>query len=255
MRSTTATLRAAFRDAIAQRGAFWSQVGAMVVNDIVWVAFWLIFFHRVGRLRGWDSHRILLLFAILTTSAGLGLGLLSNCRRIGQMAAEGDLDAMLALPVPTLGHLLVRRVDTVNLGDFAFGVVLFAIVGARRPSEVGIYVFGVGASVLIFTGFLVLTGSIAFYAGRSQVGDLGLHAILLLSSYPANVFTGAAKALLYTAVPAAFVAAVPSHLLVSFSLGEAAVLAGAAAVFPLAGWAAFSAGLRRYTSGSLWTRA
>jgi len=101
----------------------------------------------------------------------------------------------------------------------------------------------------------VLTGSAAFYAGKSEAGDLGLHAILLLSSYPANVFGGAAKALLYTAVPAAFVATVPSNLLVAFHPAEAAGLLAAAAAFALAGWAAFSAGLRRYTSGSAWTNA
>ncbi|HEV2369518.1 MAG TPA: ABC-2 family transporter protein [Acidimicrobiales bacterium] len=255
MRSLLATVRTAFTDALAQRSAFWTQVGAMILNDVAWVAFWLIFFHRVGHLRGWDSHRILLLFSILTTSAGLVLGLLSNSRRIGQMAADGELDAVLALPVPTLGHLLVRKIDTVNLGDFAFGVVLFAAVGARSPGQVGIYLCGVSASVLLLTGFLVLVGSVAFYAGTAEVGDLGLHAILLLSSYPANVFAGAAKALLYTAVPAAFVAAVPSHLLVSFSLTEAGGLLLAAVAFAGAGWLAFSIGLRRYTSGSAWTRA
>lgn len=255
MRSVVATVKAAFTDALAQRSAFWTQVAAMIVNDIAWVAFWLIFFHRVGRLRGWDSHRILLLFSILTTSAGVVLGLLSNSRRIGQMAAEGELDAVLALPVPTLGHLLVRKVDTVNLGDLTFGAVLFGIVGARSATQIAIYLCGVAASVLLLTGFLVLVGSVAFYVGKAEAGDLGLHAILLLSSYPANVFAGAAKALLYTAVPAAFVAAVPSQLLVSFSLREAGILLLAAVAFAGAGWLSFSIGLRRYTSGSAWTRA
>jgi len=32
-------------------------------------------------------------------------------------------------------------------------------------------------------------------------------------------------------------------------------MVGAAAAFSLVGWAVFTAGLRRYTSSSLWTRA
>ncbi len=81
-----------------------------------------------------------------------------------------------------------------------------------------------------------------------------MHALLLLASYPAEVFTGATKALLYTAVPAAFVAAVPSRLVDDFGLAQAASLAGAAAFFSFAGWTMFHLGLRRYTSGSAWAR-
>ena len=33
----------------------------MVVNDIVWVVFWILFFRRVGSVRGWDGERIRLL--------------------------------------------------------------------------------------------------------------------------------------------------------------------------------------------------
>ena len=36
----------------------------------------------VGDVRGWDVDRVLLLLAVLCTSAGLVLGLLSNSRRI-----------------------------------------------------------------------------------------------------------------------------------------------------------------------------
>ena len=55
-------------------------------------------------------------------------------------------------------------------------------------------------------------------------------------------------------VPAAFVSSVPAHLLDSFATGEAALLAAVSAAFAGAGWAAFTLGLRRYTSGAVWTR-
>jgi ABC-2 type transport system permease protein len=255
VRAVAATARAAFAEAIGNRSALWTQVVAMVVNDCAWVAFWLLFFDRVGDVRGWDASRVLLLFAILTTSAGLVLGFLSNARRIGQLAADGGLDAVLALPVSPLACLLVRRIDATNLGDLAFGLVLFALGGEPSPGRVAVYVAGVVAGAVLLTGFLVAAGSVAFFAGRGEAGDLGLHAILLLAGYPADIFTGAPKALLYTAVPAAFVAAVPATLVDEFDAATAAVLAAVAALFAVAGWAAFTLGLRRYTSGSLWTRA
>jgi ABC-2 type transport system permease protein len=255
MRPVLATVRAALAEVRANPAALWTQAGAMVVNDVAWVAFWVLFFDRVGDVRGWDASRVLLLFAVLTTDAGLVLGLLSNCRRVGQLAADGELDAVLALPVPPLAYLLVRRIDTTNLGDAVFGVALFALAGDPTPQRVAIYLVGVAAGAVVLTGFLVATGSVTFFTGRGEVGELGLHSILLLAAYPADIFTGAPKALLYTAVPAAFVSAVPATLVDDFDLTKAAMLAGVAAAFAFGGWLTFTLGLRRYTSGSVWTQA
>jgi ABC-2 type transport system permease protein len=254
-RGILATVRAAAAESWANRQAFWVQVLAMVANDLAWVAFWVLFFDRVGTLRGWDTDRVLLLFAVLTTSAGLVLGFLSNARSVGRLAAEGQLDSVLALPVPPLAYLLVRRIETTNLGDFVFGVVLFAVAGSPTVERTAVYVVGSLAGAVLLTGFLVATGSLAFFGGRGETGEFGLHAMLLLASYPADIFTGASKAILYTAVPAAFVAAVPSTLIDDFDLTRAFALLGAATVFATAGWALFTLGLRRYTSGSVWTRA
>jgi ABC-2 type transport system permease protein len=111
------------------------------------------------------------------------------------------------------------------------------------------------AAAALMTGFLVLTGSLAFYIGRSESGELGFHAILLLGSYPVDVFAGVAKVVLFTVIPAAFVSTVPARLVDSFDATDLLWLAAVAAVFAAAGWAVFTMGLRRYTSGAVWTRA
>jgi ABC-2 type transport system permease protein len=255
MKAIWATITAAVAEARANRAALWTQVAAMIVNDVAWVAFWGIFFHRVGTVGGWDTSRVLLLFAILTTSAGLVLGLLSNARRVGRLAADGELDAALALPVSPLAYVLVRRIDTVNLGDFVFGVGLFFAACSPTPARFALYVVGSLTSAAMFTGFLVTIGSIAFFAGTGEIGDFGLNAMLLLASYPIDIVAGASKVLLYSVVPAAFIATVPAGLVASFSLGKGLVFLAASITFVFVGWATFTLGLRRYTSGAVWTRA
>ncbi len=255
MRGLLATMGNAFAEARANRAALGSQMAVMVLNDVVWVVFWVLFFRRVGSVGGWDARRILLLLAVLTTAGGITLGLLANARRIGTMAVEGELDAVLTLPVAPLPYLLLRRVEPTNLGDLLFGVCLFVLSGRPTLGRTAVFVGVVLASATLITGFLVLTGSLAFFLGRSEGGDLGFHAIVLLGSYPVDVFAGVAKVLLYSVVPAAFVSTVPATLIDSFDAGRAAALAAVAGAFGLAGWATFTAGLRRYTSGSLWTRA
>ena len=255
MRALLVTSRSAMAEAWANRSAFWTQIAIMVANDVAWVAFWVLFFHRVGSVRGWDARDVLLMRAILTTGAGLVLGVFANARSIGRLITGGELDAALALPVPTLPYLLVRRVNPSNMGDVVFGVLLFVFSGSPSPARVLLFVCGVLVSATLLTGFLVAAGSSAFYAGRDDVGELSFHAMLLLSSYPVDVFGGVAKVALYTVLPAAFVAAVPAKLMESFDPVVALVAVGAAVFFALLGWVTFNAGVRRYTSGAVWTQA
>lgn len=255
MTAVLATSRAAFLESWSNRRGFWTQVVTMIVNDIAWIAFWALFFGRVGSIRGWDTERVLLLLAVLTTAGGIVLGLLANTRAVGRMAANGELDAALALPVSPLTHLLFRRISTTNLGDIAFGIVLFAVACNPTVERTAIFVVGVVASAALLTGFLVAMGSISFFAGRDDAGELGFHAMLMFAAYPVDVFGGAAKLFLSTVLPAAFVATVPARLVDDFEPRLAAAMLGMAALFLALGWTSFHAGLKRYTSGAVWTAA
>ncbi len=255
MSGLRATLRNAFAEVAAKPGALATQMTVMMINDFVWVVFWVLFFDRVGTLGGWNRDTILVLQAVLTTAGGISLGLLANARRIGAMAVGGDLDAVLALPVAPLPFVLLRRIEPVNLGDLAFGIGLFVIACDPTPARTVTFVLVVLASATLLTGFLVLTGALAFFIGRSESGELGFHSMLLLGAYPVDLFAGAIRVMLFTVVPAALIAAVPAGLVDDFDAGRAAVLVVTAAVFAVAATAVFTLGLRRYTSGSVWTRA
>ena len=66
---------------------------------------------------------------------------------------------------------------------------------------------------------------------------------------------GAVKVFLFTLVPAVFIAAVPARLVDDFDVARALELVSVAVVFALAAATTFTLGLRRYTSGNVWTRA
>ena len=255
MRGLIATFRAAVVEATSNRRSLFFQMGVMIVNDVAWIAFWVLFFRKAGTVRGWDTDRIVLLQAVLTTSGGFTLGVLANARQVSSLALDGRLDAILGLPVHPLAHLLVRRIEPINLGDVVFGIVLFAVAGHPTPLRTLVYITVSCASVVLLTSFLVLTGSISFFAGRSDGGELGFNSILLLGNYPLDLFAGVAKVALYTVVPAAFVATVPAKLIDNFNFAGAAVLFGVSTGFALIAVGVFTLGLRRYTSGSNWTRA
>ncbi len=227
----------------------------MIVNDLAWIGFWVVFFHKAGTVRGWNTDQIVLLQAVLTTGGGFTLGVLSNARRVGTVVSTGGLDALLGLPAHPLAQLLVRKIEPINLGDVVFGVALFAVAGHPTPTRTLIFLGTSVVSMILFTSFLVLTGSLAFFGGRSDSGELGFSAIMVLSNYPTNVFSGFAKLIVYTVIPAAFVATVPAQLINDFNPGLATAMAAITLVFAAATVVVFNTGLRRYTSGSVWTQA
>ena len=255
MRSAVATIRAAFSEATANRASLWTQIGAMALNDLAWITFWLLFFDRVGVLRGWDRDSVLVLLAVLTTGGGFVLGLLSNTRRFGPIIRDGGLDAVLALPVHPLPVLLVRRVDPIAFGDVLFGLVLFAATGPDSVGDVAVFFAVTSLGAAVFASFLVIAGCSAFWLKGTDAGDFGFNAMLMLAAYPIDVFAGAPKLLVYTVVPAAFVATVPARVVTQADLRDVLLLAVAAVVFVIGAWAVFTVGLRRYTGTSGWTRA
>ncbi len=246
------TWRTAWLAAVSNRRGFVTQTSIMIVNDVVWMLFWILVFSRVEEIRGWRLDDVIVLFAILTTAAGVVLGALHNARQIGDYVTTGSLDALLNLPGPTLPHLLLRRVETLFLGDAIFGLVLFLAFGNPTPARLAVFGFGVVCAVVVLTGFLVAAGSTTFFIRQREPGEMGFHAILLFSSYPVDVFSGLTKFLLYVVVPAGFVSSVPARLVDEFDLRWAMASLGVALVVALVGQQVFRLGLRRYTSGSSW---
>jgi ABC-2 type transport system permease protein len=249
-------MRTAFLEAWTNRRSFWLQVSFMLANDAALIVFWILFFHRVGAVRGWDFSHLLVLFGILSTVTGLAMGVLGNARRLGQVIADGGLDAALTLPVDPLGYLLVRTVDTALLGDLAFGPAMFALSGHASPTSVLVYLIACACGTAVFVSFLVILGSATLYfGGRGEQGDVGFHAVLMLASYPLDVFGGAVKLLLFTALPAAFITGVPTELVTEFDWGRAGLMIGVSVLAVVLARALFQGGLIRYRSGALWTRA
>ncbi len=127
--------------------------------------------------------------------------------------------------------------------------------GDPTPIRLAVFLGVALLSASIMVGFLVLVGSSAFFIGRSEVGDLGFHALIVFSNYPIDLFGGRTKLLLYALVPAGFVSGVPVRLVTAFDWRWAAILLVVAAAFLAAGFTTFRLGLRRYTSGATWTAA
>lgn len=250
-RLLAAYARANAQAALEYRASFFGQTLAMALNDLMWVVFWAAYFDRFP-LPGWTRADVITLWALVATSQGLVGTLFGNAPRLAGLITRGELDVFLTLPKPVLLHVLVSRMSLVAPGDVAFGVLAFAIY--RHPSAGAGALFGLCAvtGTIIMVSFCVLVGSLAFWLGRveSAAGQL-YTGLATFSTYPTPIFKGAARLLLHTLVPAAFIGAVPVELIRQPRWQLAGELVGVAAGMAVVAGAVFRAGLRRYTSGNL----
>ena len=182
----------------------------MVVNDVTWVMFWALFFNAVGTVRGWDPDDVCMLFAILLTASGIAHRPARQRRKLGQLVGRRRDRRALALPLDPLPYLLAAgSTPPARRPDVGAGAVR-ATPATRRPRASPCSA-GPRWPAPWLVGFLVSVGSLTlFVGGRGEQADLGFHAILILASYPLDMFGGATKVVLFTAVPAAFVTGLPA---------------------------------------------
>jgi ABC-2 type transport system permease protein len=163
----------------------------------------------------------------------------------------GDLDYYLALPADPLLHLIVSRTHLSAWGDAisGLGIFLFLVPGSLVKLPLFLVYAVVGA--LIFVGFAVIVGSLAFFVSQSQdISGYLYNALISFSLYPIDIFPRVVRLLLYTLVPAAMVGTLPARLLYEFRWEWLIALLGFTAIILLVARRMFMLGLRRYESGN-----
>ncbi|MGG1516672.1 ABC-2 family transporter protein [Paenibacillus oryzisoli] len=234
------------------RLSFLLTAGTMLINNVVWIVFWGLYFRRFPVVNGWELQDVMMLWAVGAGGFGLMATLFGNATRIASLIANGQLDVYLAQPKPVLLHILLSRMSVSAIGDVAFALLVYAFFGDH--SLLGVLKFGLALTLatLIFIFFTVIVNCLAFWLGNTEGLSFQLfNALLTFSTYPTGIFRGAGKLLLFTVIPAGFISYLPIGLLRSldtkFILGAIGVVVFLSAV----GIGLFYTGLRRYASGNM----
>ena len=245
---THANLRAS----LELRASFSMQVAFMALNNLVYLAVWLVFFRRFQDLHGFGMQDMALTYGIVAAGFGLALALCGGLRDLANRVAEGDLDAYLGQPKPVLLQALCSRTVASGWGDLASGLLMIAWSGRVPLVHTPFVVLAVLLSGSVFVSAGVFFSSAAFWLGPVDSLSRSLWEFLItFSVYPEPIFGGGIRVLLYTLLPAAIAGYLPAQLVRSPTwLHCASAIFGAAAV-GAAALASFGRGLRRYESGNL----
>ncbi len=240
--------------AMAYRGAFLMQMVGMLLNDVMLLFFWWVFFTRLPTLHGWTFQGVAGIYATVAFAYGLGTVVCGNALRVARTITSGDLDYYLALPANPLVHLLVSRMSLSAWGDVLFGLLVFLLATPERWRLLPLFLLLGMLAALTLIAFGVLVGSLAFWVGNAEnLATQAINALVTFGIYPVEIFPGIVQLALYTVIPAALLGSLPASLLVQFDWGHLGLLVGATVLLLLlAGWT-FRRGLHRYESGNLVT--
>jgi ABC-2 type transport system permease protein len=233
------------------RVAFISQSIGMILNDGVYFLVWIIFFDRFKDIRGWGLGDMFIVFGVSASAFGLAGLLFGNAFNLADIIVKGRLDYYLSLPRPTLLHVLASRTVPSSLGDFLYGFISYLASGQFSPAGFARFCLALVLATIIFTAFLVIIQSLAFWMGTAgNFTNLAMNAIISFAIYPITLFDQFARLLLFTLIPAAFMGAVPAGFVREFSWSLLGQMSLASVIFMSLAVFLFYAGLRRYESGS-----
>lgn len=238
--------------AMEYRASFLTQVLGMFINTGIYFVFWLIFFDRFGEVHGYSIREVYLLFAVVAMAFALATILAGNIGTfMAYIVAQGRLDYYLTLPRNVLSHVMFSKMSVYSFGDFLFGICAFVIYGAFDPTSVVLYVITSVLAALVYSGFAVIAGSLAFFIGNAQNASAQMtNAAMTFAMYPVGMFSGSVRFMLYTLLPAGFMGALPVEIISQHAWSRLPfMLLGVAAIWVVA-LLVFHLGLRRYESGS-----
>jgi ABC-2 type transport system permease protein len=251
LRFYAALFRTNLRAVTALRGSFWLSMIFMALNNATFFVFWWVLFGRVGQVRGWRLPDVELLFGVSAAGFGLMQATAGGAVHLSRFIDDGTLEPLLAQPKPTLGYALGCRSQASGFGDFLSGVAFLALSGQVGWQRAPWVVVCVLASCVCYAASCVCFFSLAFWVKKSHGLSRQLLDILItFSLYPEPLFGGPLRLLLFTLLPAGFVAYLPASVIKQGGLFDLAGLLLGTACYAWLAARVFRAGLRRYSSGS-----
>jgi ABC-2 type transport system permease protein len=241
----------AVRASFADRSNFILQSGAMILNNGFMLVLWFMFFAGFHSVGGWRLSDMALLIGLIMSMVGVAGIAFGGYRDLAATLLNGEVDSLLTQPRAVLARLLCRDSLPSAWGDLATALVILAAFAGLGWSDMPWLAAGWACGLVVYLSVAITFASLAFWlsGARSLARDL-TEFVILVSSYPGSIFSGASKLIVYTLLPAGFIVLTPVRLLRHPDFAALVTVAGSAAAYGALAAAAFHLGLRRYVRGS-----
>lgn len=234
------------------RTSFLIQMVGMMLNNVSFAFFWWLLFWRFPDIGGYGYGDVMMLWAISSAGFGVCFILFGNSGRLVEMIVTGELDSYLLQPKNVLLSAISSKTVVSAWGDLVYGFILFFII---RGLDIGALLLFIGftlTAALILGAVLISFNALAFWFGDMRsLGGLVLEFMITFTIYPAGIFDGFAKFVLFSVLPAGFVTMIPVQVMKNFELKWVILTLIVTAVWVFLAFFIFGKGLKKYESGNL----
>lgn len=254
-----ALLGSRLRSQLAYRRSFVLDALGSVAVGLVEFAEIYVIFSSISVLGGLDFAAMVLMFGLANLAFSLADLIVGHVDRIPFYLRSGTLDAFLLRPLPVLAQLVTSDVQLRRVGRSLLALVVLVIALVVNPIDitpavVALLVITPIAGTAIFCGLFVAAAGVQFWLIEgAEMANAFTYGSNYAAGFPASIFTLPMRVLFTFVVPAAFVAYLPTLLILGLD-GPAwtpAWLGWFSPVAALAVWGAalllWRAGLRHYT--------
>lgn len=205
------------------RTSFSMDVGVQLLLALVEFAEVYVVFHQVDALGGFSFAEVSLMFGLATVAFGLADLAVGHIDQLPRYLRSGEFDAFLLRPLSGLGQLLTSDFSLRRVGRVATAltILVVALVVADvdwTPARAALLLVTPLAGAVIFSSVFVASSTIGFWLVEGmEFANAVTYGGNYLSSFPFTVFGKAVRRFFTFAVPAAFVAYLPSLALLGRS--------------------------------------
>ena len=245
------------RSNISNKKSFIIQTVAMFINNFVFLLFWSILFsNKGGSINGVGMADIMYLWSIPTIGYGIVFFCFGGVETLCKDIVDGNMDIYLTKPKNGLISQLTSRSVLSAMGDLIFGAVIgFIAVHGNIFKFIWLLILSLISAVILLS-VIVIVRLFAFWLGDiTNACHKYTHSLLItLTIYPEAMFPGFMKIIMYTVIPAMYVAHIPVALMDTFNPLAFGIFIASAFVFPILMSILYTKGLKKYESGNGVTR-
>lgn len=249
IRYVAALLRLNLKSQMMQPRRYFWLASAMFLQNCVFFALWPILMAKVQHINGWDLSDMFKIFGVGAFAIGLNNLVADGSGAIAQRVLDGDLDTYLTRPRHVLPQLALTQSNPSGLGDMLWGLMILGLSGLSLDQWPGALLVGVCAAFIFQASVIAFQSLIFFLDVGGYFADQLEMVLLCLATTPQHTQSLGMKVLMFSAVPAGFLALLPVEILRGHWEWLPVMVLAASGYMALAVWV-FYIGLRRYTSAA-----
>ena len=245
-------IKVGIKSAMAYKASFIIQALFMMINNLFFLVFWGVVFSKTGSDTSISFNNVLFLWGFSAASYGIAYFFFGGMQKINEYIINGTMDSFLLQPKNVLLNVLTSKCVFSAFGDLLYGIII-ALVAVK--GDIGRFIFflviSITGSVFFISTEIILRSLTVWLGDTKTIAGRYIDMLLItFSTYPENIFRTGIKVMLYTVVPVAYLAYIPSKIMVGFNLYLLIAIVVAELVYSTVAYKVFNKAIKNYESGN-----